>query len=349
MPKVFVSHASADKEFVDHFVDTILRIGLGLNGESIFYSSERDTGISSGKDAIATVRKQVGKATLVIAIITPIYQTRPICIAELGAAWGRTNAKRFFPLLAPGFERARLDGVIPYALAGKIGDPATLDELSDRIESFMGPLASKTQWGVGKQKWLSRVTSAADTLTDPEIPTVDGHRAVLQELADVTKALKYTEQELDSWKTKFAELELTKDATEARRIRVGGDMQSRLKACLSVAREALDAVPAPVHEAIFQSLRGGYAVAPNRFDDPYAADIFDDAIERKLILEEDDGAFGPNTEKRRVSDAVDAVNELQALIHPWRGTDEAFLEWFLDEYDTEPDLADRDCWEALLS
>lgn len=349
MPKVFVSHASADKEFVDAFVDTILRIGLGLNGESIFYSSERDTGISSGKDAIATVRKQVGKATLVIAIITPTYQTRPICIAELGAAWGRSDTKRFFPLLAPGLERAQLDGVIPYALAGQIGDPATLDELSDRIETCMGPLASKTQWGVGKQKWLTRVATAAETLNDPDIPTVDGHRAVVQQLADVTKALEYTEQELDTWKAKFAELELSKDATEARRIRVGGDMQSRLEACVSVAQKALNAVPAPVHEAIYQSLRSGYAVAPSRFDDPDAADLFDDAIERKLLVEEDDGAYGPNTAKRRVSDAVDAVNELQTLVHPGRGADEAFIEWFLDEYDTEPDLADRDCWEALLS
>lgn len=155
MAKVFVSHASADKSFVDAFVDNVLRIGLGLNGDKVFYSSERDTGVPSGADLMHTVRTEVGEATLVIAIITPVYQTRPVCVAELGAAWGRTDPSHFFPLISPGLERSDLEGVIPSTLVQRIDDGAALDELSDRVESALGSSASKSQWGVGKQKWLA--------------------------------------------------------------------------------------------------------------------------------------------------------------------------------------------------
>lgn len=35
------------------------------------------------------VRGEAGSSKLVIALATPVYQTRPVCIAELGAALAR--------------------------------------------------------------------------------------------------------------------------------------------------------------------------------------------------------------------------------------------------------------------
>lgn len=157
MAKVFVSHASADKPFVDAFVDNVLRIGLGLNGDKVFYSSERDTGVPSGADLMHSVRAEVSEATLVIAVITPTYQTRPVCIAELGAAWGRADPGHFFPLLAPGLERSDLEGVIPSTLILRIDDGSALDELSDRVEASLGSSASKSQWGCWEAEVASRL------------------------------------------------------------------------------------------------------------------------------------------------------------------------------------------------
>src|SRR4051794_22030429 len=99
MPGVFVSHASADSVLVDEFVDTVLRLGCGLGPETLFYTSGADTGVPSGSDLLAHVRSRVSDATLVVAILTPTYQTRSVCVAELGAAWARTG--NLFPLLAP--------------------------------------------------------------------------------------------------------------------------------------------------------------------------------------------------------------------------------------------------------
>ena len=95
MPRVFISHASLDVDFVDPFVDTVIRLGCGLNPSELFYSSGQDTGVPSGKDLMAHVREQVEATDLVVAVITPTYLTRPVCIAEMGAAWGITD--KVFP------------------------------------------------------------------------------------------------------------------------------------------------------------------------------------------------------------------------------------------------------------
>ena len=123
---IFVSHASADAELVDQFVGTVLRNGCNLSPDDIFYTSGEDTGIPSGEDLIATVRSEVGDATLVIALISPTYQTRPVCVAELGAAWGRAGS--LMPLLFPGFGRDALEGVLDGMTIRALDESAALND-----------------------------------------------------------------------------------------------------------------------------------------------------------------------------------------------------------------------------
>ncbi|MEU2003271.1 hypothetical protein ACH47B_00085 [Rhodococcus sp. NPDC019627] len=47
--KVFVSHASADKDYVGKFVTDIVVRGAGLRSDDIFYTSDADTGVGSGE------------------------------------------------------------------------------------------------------------------------------------------------------------------------------------------------------------------------------------------------------------------------------------------------------------
>lgn len=89
---IFVSHAGDDQELVDEFKARVLDNGCGLRDDQIFYSSNVETGAGAGTDLMAEVRKRVSDASLVIAIVTPTFQTRPVCIAEAGAAWGRGGA-----------------------------------------------------------------------------------------------------------------------------------------------------------------------------------------------------------------------------------------------------------------
>lgn len=350
MAKVFVSHAAADKEFVDPFVDNILRIGLGLNSEKIFYSSERDTGVPSGADLMNYVRREVGDSTLVVAIITPMYQTRPVCIAELGAAWGRADPSFVFPLLAPGVKRSELEGVLGPMTTLSIDDPAALDELSDRIEQSWKTPVSKMQWGVGRRKWLAAVKTAGPKLKQPELPSAQDHQALLAERDELSNALDLTEREVADWKQKFDQLVMSKskDPATVRAIRAGNTAPEKLSHAVDEVKAALRKVPMPVHEVIYRSLHGERTPYPSQFDDPLGAKEFDDAMDRKLIDDPyDDGQFAPNQNKPRVKAAMDAVDRLQALLTS--GDDSDFDDWFSGEYPHYiPDLADRDCWDGLL-
>src|SRR5689334_7310153 len=99
---VFVSHASADAALADRLV-RLLDDGCELDRSSqVFYSSSRLTGLRSGEYITASLQKKVGEAAIVVALITPTYLSRPMCLAELGAAWGRDT---LFPLLLPGMNR----------------------------------------------------------------------------------------------------------------------------------------------------------------------------------------------------------------------------------------------------
>lgn len=162
MPTVFVSHASADRAFVDVFVDRVLRLGCELSRDEIFYSSGADTGVPSGEDLMAYVRNQAAAATLVIAIISPVFQTRPVCVAELGAAWAR--AGHLFPTLVPGLTRSDLEGVLPGLALRRLEDEELLDELHGAISRITGRHVPPLTWSHPKKRWLADVQLLADKL-----------------------------------------------------------------------------------------------------------------------------------------------------------------------------------------
>lgn len=152
MPGVFVSHASADKEVVDAFVDDVIRLGCGIPTESIFYSSGAGMGVPSGSDLNAYVREKASDVNLVITVITPAFRASPFCIAELGAAWSRVE--NLFPLLSPDLDHDDLDGVLKGVLVKQLDDGVALDELRDRLDKAIGITANTATWGNYKAKWL---------------------------------------------------------------------------------------------------------------------------------------------------------------------------------------------------
>jgi hypothetical protein len=345
MAQVFVSHASADATYVEKFVDNVLRIGCGLDGSNMFYSSERDTGVPSGADLMATIRKEVGDATLVIAIITPTYQTRPVCVAELGAAWALSG--KLFPLLAPETNRDGLQGIIPSVLAQRLDDTDALDELLDRVKEATGSDIPTPQWGAGKRKWLTWLQSGNAILDVPRIPTEAEHEALKKDLQETAEALTLTERQLDQSEAKYRALAEAKDAAEVRTILLPEDTVERFRLLLKETRALVQPLPSVVQEALFQALRGNLFAYPNRYQDPQGADEMDDAIDRKLVVEEDEYLYSPNLDKLKVASAHEAIERLGKLIRP-ENSGETFCEWFEVEYGVEPDLSDKDCWEALL-
>lgn len=159
MSALFVSHASVDKAFVDEFDDTILRGGCGLKREDIFYSSGSDTGLTSGSDLMHEIRRKAGSAKLMLSVISPTYQSRPVCVAELGAGWATTG--NLFPMLVPGLPRDSLAGVLGGLTVRYMDDPAMLDELHDAIAEIVTRRTTTSTWNRYREKWLNTVGDLA--------------------------------------------------------------------------------------------------------------------------------------------------------------------------------------------
>ena len=47
--RIFISHASKDKELIGEFVDSIFLLGMGMGSEIIAYTSREDTGVPAGE------------------------------------------------------------------------------------------------------------------------------------------------------------------------------------------------------------------------------------------------------------------------------------------------------------
>lgn len=341
MSGIFISHAFADKKYVDEFVEKVVKLGCEVPTRDIFYSSGDDTGIPSGYDLNHFVREQVKDAELVIALITPTYQTRPICIAELGASWSRVD--NLFPILAPGMERAALEGVLTTVLIKYADDASALNELKDRIEAI-GYKSRNTTWGAQSRRWIASASRLAKLLPKPGIISPDEADALRKELEETKEALAAAEAENEELKEENEALAAAKDPAAVKRIRRPKDDIKSFEALIKEARTALAQVPDIVAETIWHELSGNDMYVPDRFSDPTAAEAADRALLDKL-LREHDGQLYSNEAFPKVRKASEALEEVQELL---RSPSERFEEWFEEEYELPVDFTSHLVWEKLF-
>jgi hypothetical protein len=342
--QVFVSHASADKLYVEAFVDDILIRGCGLKPTTdIFYSSGADTGIASGADLMADVRKHVGSTTLVVAMITPMFQTRPVCIAELGAAWGRDGV--LFPLLAPGMPRTDLEGVIPGLAARPSDDPGTLDELAERIKELGFEINVKS-WGTGKEKWLGYLRNHAGQLEVPETITADEVVSLQTTLEAARQAFDEELKAHEALQEQFEQLKAAKTAEEVREALLPENDVERLEALADAANTALQRLPPIVRDAIWFDLAEQGMPWPDAYEDPTAYRNAQDQQREGLLIENNSDHLSANEDFPNVKSAATAVAGLQEFLQD--PPSDHFPEWFRSTYEVPLDLCKRGTWRALL-
>jgi hypothetical protein len=341
VPRVFVSHAAADLTLVDEFVDQVLRIGCGLTPDTLFYSSARDTGVPSGEDLLHHVRTQLDAGDLVVALVTPTFPTRPVCVAELGAAWAR--AGQLFPLLSRNVARPDLDGVMVGLAAHYLDDGDALDELHDRVKEATGVAVQTTTWGPAKQKWLARVEALTEGLSIPEVTPPEEVAKLRQELADVRTALGESESERAEQVKLIADLKAAKDTTEVAAILAPRDAVEQFEQLLDDAQNAMKQVQPVVREAIrMQRVKGGLPVPSSSWDDYF--EEAPKAVDDGYLTDLDDGLLRPNADWPKIAKAVEAVNELGEFLEL---PPEDFHEWFVATYEVPPDLTMLQVMKAL--
>jgi len=341
MARVFISHAAADKEYADAFVDTVLRLGCGLAPEAIFYSSGEDTGIPSGEDLNHYVRNRAEEGGLVIALITPIFQTRPFCLAELGAAWSRTG--QFFPLLAPGMDRGALEGILASIVIRYSHEASALDELKERVEVVVEPRTRVTTWNRQKKSWLDRVAHLAAALKQPETATLAEVARLRNELADATADYEEAAEEIANLQRQMLELAATKDAAEVKKIMLPRTEEARFEVLREAAALALGEIPSVVGAAIWHSLSNRQMGWPD--PDSSEWEQISTNVEKGMLLDSQEG-LSPNRQFRKVAEAWQRIQELQRFFGE---TSRHFDNWFEEAYEAPPDLKSSLVWNAMFN
>lgn len=105
---IFISHSSKDGKFVDA-LQTLLRLGLrGLDPEKIRVSSIEQMQFDPGDPIDDTIRAEIQKSSVLIAVISRSALDSHYVSFELGARWGAGQS--VFPLLVPGLKEASITG-----------------------------------------------------------------------------------------------------------------------------------------------------------------------------------------------------------------------------------------------
>jgi TIR domain len=341
---VFVSHATVDSDLVEQFVDMILK-SCGLTEADIFVSSIPGMDIPAGSDLLAAVRAEVSDTTLVIAVITPTYPTRPVCVAELGAAWG--VAGKLLPVLVPGIDRDRLDGVLTGMKVDYLDQEKALDHIAERIETETGRRpANPAGWTRAKQKWLGAVDELVAALPTPQVISKDEHDELKAKLAETKQALADAETEVTTLKQTIEQLKAAKDAAEVTEILLPADDIERFEALREKAIAAIKGVAPIIQEAIRCRLSGDAMRWPDPMEDPGPASAAENAVTDGLLIDTGNG-LDPNGDHGPVRRAIQAVDTLASELDG-QAFEPEFYEWFKNRYDGPPELGQRVIWRSVF-
>ena len=128
--KIFISHASKDKDIVEELIELLELIGV--KSDQIFCSSFEGYGIPLGDNFLETIKTQLTNDSLVLFVLTENFYQSAVCMCEMGAAW--VLSKKHIPIVVPPLDYADIRGVIPNTEGLKINDTQKWNSLKQQIE-----------------------------------------------------------------------------------------------------------------------------------------------------------------------------------------------------------------------
>lgn len=148
--KIFISHASADKEVCDAFVDILEN--LGVPEDEILYTSSPRHGVPGDMDIFEYLRSNISSGITVFYMLSDNYYKSAYCLNEMGAAWITQNDSSTFilPNLTVGI-RGVIDG---NKKAYNLSEPLELIQLKGKILEAFGGKISEAKWEEVKSEFL---------------------------------------------------------------------------------------------------------------------------------------------------------------------------------------------------
>lgn len=168
--KIFISHSSKDREYVEAIVSFFE--DLGLKEENIICSSVPPYCIPLNNNIYEWLVNEFQNSNLyVIYILSKNYYNSASSLNEMGATWAMKH--EWTGLLLPGFNFNQLDGCIDKGKIGiKLDDSDDkslkyrLTELKNKIEGdFKLELLSESKWERKRDDFLKKVSSIKEKRT----------------------------------------------------------------------------------------------------------------------------------------------------------------------------------------
>lgn len=132
--KIFISHATKDRELVGEFLE--LLESIGFNSDQIFCSSFEGYGIPLGENFLDKIKQELSSEVLVLFVITNNFYESKVSLCEMGAAWALS--KGHIPIVVPPLTYSDIQGVIPLTQGLLINDVSKLNSLKEKLENDFG-------------------------------------------------------------------------------------------------------------------------------------------------------------------------------------------------------------------
>lgn len=156
--KVFVSHSSKDADIINAFKTHILIAGIGLSDNNIICTSFEETGISAGDNIPKYIEENIGKADVVLCMVSQSYKHSEICQNEVGAAWALK--KNIIQIILPDCSFNSVGWLLNLDKAIKIEKSASLDNLQEKVcQIFNLTTKSARLWNPHVNNFLSAISS----------------------------------------------------------------------------------------------------------------------------------------------------------------------------------------------
>jgi len=338
---VFLSHATADKELVDAFVD-LLQTGVGVPHDRIFCTSLEGLGIPEGEDFADFIREKLRGAGHVIMVITPSYYESAFCLCELGATWIQSG--NAFPLVVPPLDYSDMKAVLGGVQGGIISDPAKLDNLRDRLA---GGVAT-ARWNMKRDRFLRDFEQRlAASIHGPSKVSAEKFEELKEQYSALLDEVAETEAEIRQLRQQVEELKALKDKAQVAKVLARySDESEQFDALIEKVRTAFNRVPSIVAEALYYQEVGEPFIIKTGFDRD------DDRIDAARSAQQDgyigyrDAEVTLNHHDRKVDRAATALAELGEFLN---GASSDFSDQFEEEYEFPPNLENRRFWRQFFN
>lgn len=152
--KIFISHATKDKEIIEELIDLVESIGI--NSTQIFCSSFEGYGIPLGDNFLDKIKQELSSEVIVLFVITNNFYESKVCLCEMGAAWALS--KGHIPIVVPPLSYSDIEGVIPLTQGLLVNDVSKLNSFKEKLEKdFELQQINLNSWERKRNKFIKNI------------------------------------------------------------------------------------------------------------------------------------------------------------------------------------------------